>query len=91
MNGGIDLRRTLMLFVLSTVFGSFAAAQEVELDEPIETEATEAPSAADEPVEPDEAAEPVVDDEYYQDVDDDDFRPSEDIPADQSISFPTDI
>jgi hypothetical protein len=97
MNGGIDLRRTLMLFVLSTVFGSFAAAQEVELDEPIETEATEvteAPSAADEPVEPvepDEAAEPVVDDEYYQDVDDEDFRPSEDIPADQSISFPTDI
>ena len=37
------------------------------------------------------AEEPVVDDVFYQDVDDKDFRPSEDIPADQSIPFPTDI
>ncbi len=33
----------------------------------------------------------VVDDEFYQDADDEDFRPSEEIPADQSIAFPTDI
>lgn len=35
--------------------------------------------------------EPKIDDVYYQDVDDKDFRPSEDIPADQSIPFPSDI
>ena len=51
---------------------------------------TESESAAEpEPVEA--AEEPVVDDEYYQDVDDKDFRPSEDVPADQSIPFPSDI
>lgn len=47
----------------------------------------EAESAA----EPEAAQEPVVDDVFYQDLDDKDFRPSEDIPADQSIPFPTDI
>ena len=31
-----------------------------------------------------------LDDQTYSDVDDD-FRPSEEIPADQSIAFPTDI
>ena len=33
----------------------------------------------------------VVDEEFYQDADDEDFVPTEDIPADQSIPFPTDI
>ena len=32
-----------------------------------------------------------TDDESYRDIDDEDFRPSEEIPADQSIAFPTDI
>jgi len=32
-----------------------------------------------------------VDDGSYLDQDEDDFKPSEEIPADQSISFPTDI
>jgi hypothetical protein len=58
------------------------AAQD-ELDPEPEDEA----AAAEEPDE--EAA--VVDDEFYQDADDEDFIPSEDIPADQSIPFPTDI
>lgn len=31
------------------------------------------------------------DDDSYRDIDDEDFRPSEEIPADQSIAFPTDI
>lgn len=32
-----------------------------------------------------------TDDDSYRDIDDEDFRPSEEIPADQSIAFPTDI
>lgn len=32
-----------------------------------------------------------TDDESYRDIDDEDFTPSEEIPADQSIAFPTDI
>lgn len=31
------------------------------------------------------------DDESYLDIDEEDFTPSEEIPADQSITFPTDI
>lgn len=37
------------------------------------------------------AAEDEVDEESYADTEEEDFRPSEDIPADQSIAFPTDI
>lgn len=33
----------------------------------------------------------ATDDESYRDIDDEDFTPSEEIPADQSIAFPTDI
>jgi hypothetical protein len=36
-------------------------------------------------------AEDGVEDESYADTEEDDFRPSEEIPADQSIPFPTDI
>tara|TARA_R110002096_G_scaffold426551_1_gene636498 strand:- start:162 stop:425 length:264 start_codon:yes stop_codon:yes gene_type:complete len=32
-----------------------------------------------------------TDDESYLDIDDKDFKPSEEIPTDQSIPFPTDI
>ncbi len=32
-----------------------------------------------------------TDDESYLDIDEEDFTPSEEIPADQSIPFPTDI
>ena len=59
-----------------------AAGEEDDLD--LQSEEEEAEEEADE-------EETVVDDEYYQDADDKDFRPSEDIPADQSIPFPTDI
>ncbi len=48
------------------------------------------PRSEDDDEEEDEE-EVVVDDEFYQDVDDEDFRPTEEIPADQSIPFPTDI
>ena len=32
-----------------------------------------------------------TDDESYLDIDEEDFRPSEEIPTDQSIAFPVDI
>jgi hypothetical protein len=76
------VRRTLLLILTTTVFASYSWSQEDEADEPSEAEQTETAPEVDEP---------IVDDEYYQDVDDEDFRPSEDIPADQSIPFPTDI
>jgi hypothetical protein len=46
--------------------------------EPAQTEASEEEDAE-------------LDEGSYVDAEDDDFRPSEDIPADQSIPFPTDI
>ncbi len=63
---------------------SESVAEEAEQDE-LDSQ----PAAEELEEEPEE--EVVVDDEYYQDADDEDFRPSEDIPADQSIAFPTDI
>ncbi len=89
--------------VLLAAPGVMLNAQEddaVEPDPAIETpedeaaeDATDAEADAQAAVDEEEADEEEieVDDEYYQDVDDRDFRPSEDIPADQSIAFPTDI
>ncbi len=50
-------------------------------------------AAADDQIEDETAAaeETVLEEESYVDAADDDFRPSEEIPADQSIPFPTDI
>ncbi len=85
--------RIALLIMLLAGIVTVAAAQD-DADAPAEVSADEAAPADDEPAEADaaeEAAEPPPADEYYQDVDDEDFRPSEDIPADQSIPFPADI
>jgi hypothetical protein len=81
----------IIVFVLSALPGpamaqedSESVAEEAEQDE-LDSQ-PEVEAAEEEPEE-----EIVVDDEFYQDADDEDFRPSEDIPADQSIAFPTDI
>ena len=79
------MRRTFSCFLLCIVFASPVWSQEEDADAVAEEEQTEATPEVD------EADEPIVDDEFYQDVDDKDFRPSEDIPADQSIPFPSDI
>jgi hypothetical protein len=74
------MRNIALLIVLAVMFMFTAMAQEDT--DPVAEEA--APADVTETVEEeDEAEEPVVDDE--------DFRPSEDIPADQSIPFPADI
>lgn len=83
------MQRLALLLILFVMIILPALAQE-DADAPVD-ETEQADTEATATVEEDEAAEAVVDDEYYQDVDDEDFRPSEDIPADQSIPFPTDI
>jgi len=91
------MHRALMLILSIAVLTLSAWAQDGEESATAETEssvaATEAEAGAETEItrEDETAEEPVVDDVYYQDVDDKDFRPSEDIPADQSIPFPTDI
>lgn len=90
------MQRLALLTLLLAGFMMAATAQE-EAEAPAdaavteeETEATSPEAEATEDAE--EAADELpIDDEFYQDVDDEDFRPSEDIPADQSITFPTDI
>ena len=71
-----DLRRFLALLGLGLLVGAASWAQE-----------SEAPD--EEPAETEPAAE--IDEESYLDIDEEDFRPSEEIGADQSIPFPTDI
>ena len=76
----LEMRR---LLVLATVLLAASAwAQE-----------SAAPAEEDEaPEEAAEAAEEIeIDEESYLDIEEDDFRPSEEIGADQSIPFPTDI
>ncbi len=64
-----------------------AAALEEQLEEPVELEEPEQPI---EPEEPEVIDETGLDEQGFTD-EDDDFDPTEDIPADQSIDFPTDI
>ena len=52
---------------------------------------TEGSSDEELPTEELSAEEIEIDDGSYRDADDEDFRPSEEVPLDQSISFPTDI
>ena len=82
------MQRIALLIMLFVLFAFSALAQE-DADPPAEE--VEQVDAEETAAEEDEADEPIVDDEFYQDVDDEDFRPSEDIPADQSIPYPTDI
>ena len=78
----------IIIFIFSALPGA-ATAQEDSESVPEATEQDQLdPQSEEEEAEEEEI---VVDDEFYQDADDKDFRPSEDIPADQSIPFPTDI
>jgi len=83
------MRVPLLLIIPIAFIGLAAWAQQDDASTPPNADDTvaETESAA----EPEVVEEPVDDDVFYQDLDDKDFRPSEDIPADQSIPFPTDI
>jgi hypothetical protein len=80
----------VIVFVFSTLLHSTMAQEDSE-SVPQVTEQDQLDPQLEEEEAEEEEEEVVVDDEFYQDVDDKDFRPSEDIPADQSIPFPTDI
>ena len=73
--------RFLFFLIASSFFFVPAWAQE----EDIEPDVAETPEP-----EAEEVDESGLDEQGFTD-EDDDFRPSEDIPADQSIPFPTDI
>jgi len=98
------LRQALCAVLLCIVFLTTGWAQETDTSDEENSEAgTQVETAAsDEPVIEDYAsAEPAseevaseeidVDDGSYIDAEEEDFRPSEEIDADQSITFPTDI
>ena len=81
------MHRSLLILLFGFFLGASAWAQDseaedVDAEEPV-VEVTEA-----EPTE--DIDDSDLDEQVYEDADDD-FRPSEEIPADQSIAFPTDI
>lgn len=80
--------RYLFLAVLMSV--AFAASGWAQDTEQLE-ETSEEAAAEDSLVQEPEADDIDVNDGSYLDAEEEDFRPSEEIPADQSIPFPTDI
>ena len=77
-----------VLTILLLAVAALASAQDSAPED--ETEGQESVEAAEEAA--DEQAEDLdLDEESYRDVEEEDFVPTEDIPADQAIPFPTDI
>ena len=81
------------LLFLSIVGGVLLAASGWAQDASVPEEASEdaEKEAAESPAQEPDTDDIDVDDGSYLDADEDDFRPSEEIPADQSIPFPADI
>ncbi len=81
------MQKLLLMFLTAVLFALPARAQETDT----EVEQTEDIEEIEESqVEEEEIDETNLDDQGFTDLDDD-FRPSEEIPSDQSIPFPTDI
>ncbi|MEM1174327.1 MAG: hypothetical protein AAGA33_01815 [Pseudomonadota bacterium] len=84
-----------LLGVTAALFLGFAVAQEVpeqEADDTTDTEASPPDEGEVELTEPgQEIDEEGLDEQGFEAQDDDDFIPTEEISADQSIPFPTDI
>lgn len=78
---GHDVNRYFLLLLAGAILAVPAWSQDEDA-EPEETEETQ--------VEGEEVDDSELDEQGFTD-EDNDFRPSEDIPADQSIPFPTDI
>jgi hypothetical protein len=79
------VHRFLIALFLGTILAAASWAQDADSDEAGVTEETQV-----EAEEADIEDDTDLDEQTYSDADDD-FRPSEEIPADQSIAFPTDI
>ena len=85
-----DIRIYLLMLLGGLALGAQALPQDdTESDE--ETTAEAGPAEAAETPENDDDEELVIDEESYVDIEEEDFRPTEEIDADQSIPFPTDI
>jgi hypothetical protein len=82
------VHRFLIALLLGTMLAAASWAQDADSDEGAEAEETQVD--ADEVDEAEDVDDSDLDEQTYSDADDD-FRPSEEIPADQSIAFPTDI
>ena len=94
----LDMKKVFRLLPVALLSAVFVLTPVYSQDEPIAGETPDSGDAAvdndDEAVEEESVDVPDVlesDDESYRDIDDRDFTPSEEIPADQSITFPTDI
>ena len=79
--------RIAVTLILTAAPSAWLAAQQAE-DPPAE-DAAESASESESVV--DDAEEVEIDETSYLDTEEEDFRPSEEIGADQSIAFPTDI
>lgn len=75
------MHRYLLTLLLATLFAVSAWSQD--------SESGEDEGNADSPAETEDDSD--LDEQGFADDEDDDFVPSEDIPTDQSIAFPTDI
>lgn len=87
-------RHLLLALIAGTLMAGTSSAQDTETrdDDTSETAATAAQAEAAEATDDgDDEEEVIVDEGSYLDADDDDFKPSEEISADRSITFPTDI
>ena len=82
------MHRFLIALLLGTMLAAASWAQDADPDEGAEAEETQV--EADEVDAAEDVDDSDLDEQTYSDADDD-FRPSENIPADQSIAFPTDI
>lgn len=87
------LRRLLAVLLAVVICAAPAVAQETDNDDASATEgAAESAEATSSDADADADEEEIdVDDGSYLDGEDEDFRPSEEVSADRSITFPTDI
>lgn len=86
------MRRFAALIAVTMCLAVPAWSQDSDTEaEPAAAEADAAPSETEPEPESSPPTEDLAPEGNYADSEEDDFRPSEDIPADQSIPFPTDI
>ncbi len=84
--------RYAMLFGIALATTGWAQEADAPDEESGATETPVEAAASAEPVNEESVSEEIdVDDGSYVDAEEEDFRPSEEISADQSITFPTDI
>lgn len=80
------MKQIILLLLTGLLFSVPAWGQESQSEE----QETGEPESAEQ-AEPEEDPLAVLDEQGYEDEDEDDFVPTEEIPYDQDIPFPTDI